>query len=558
MIGVLSMLDKLLRNLDIEVLRNFLNKRIVEYLSSDSDLSDVLNDRNRIIDFISMSSFDDFLSEANLRVVLINEMPENDIKYLTKMLSIKGDKKSLLKYVYQEEYKGKFKKVLLEFLGMKPQKNERTEHEVYTRNDSIFYELLDYQYLIRTQILDSLQQEPLLLRMILHMPTGTGKTKTATHIVINNYLFTKKKKGVLLWLAHTKELLEQAYNAFLKTWTALGHDDIHIRFNSLDQPMMNSCIYFISYQKLISLLKRDDDKYTVLRKHIVGIVADEAHKCLAKETRNAIEGLMRVFPGDNNKYLLGLTATPGRKYGDFDDSEENILLANMFDKRIFSIDINKVDYLKMSPQEYVVVEKKDREIIKYFQKRGILSKIEREIITYKNNDEIYFTKKRNDTDFDNKILYMFSAIADRNKKIIEKLIQLDKMNTPTIVFACSVDHGKFLEQILNIKGISTSSVYGEMSNHLRESNIASFNKGENNILINFEVLTTGFDSPRIQCVFITRPTNSIVLYSQMLGRGLRGPKMGGNSTCLLIDIEDNFEKFSNENEAFSYFDEYWS
>ena len=56
---------------------------------------------------------------------------------------------------------------------------------------------------------------------------------------------------------------------------------------------------------------------------------------------------------------------------------------------------------------------------------------------------------------------------------------------------------------------------------------------------------------------IIRPTNSIVLYSQMIGRGLRGPKMGGNKECLLIDISDNYEKFSDENRAFDYFTEYW-
>lgn len=79
-----------------------------------------------------------------------------------------------------------------------------------------------------------------------------------------------------------------------------------------------------------------------------------------------------------------------------------------------------------------------------------------------------------------------------------------------------------------------------------------------NILINYEVLTTGFDATNIRCVFITRPTNSVVLYSQMLGRGLRGPLMGGNEFCELIDIEDNLERYTNESQAFNYFDEYWS
>ena len=76
------------------------------------------------------------------------------------------------------------------------------------------------------------------------------------------------------------------------------------------------------------------------------------------------------------------------------------------------------------------------------------------------------------------------------------------------------------------------------------------------IIINYEVLTTGFDSKNIRCVFIARPTQSIVLYSQMLGRGLRGPLMGGNEECLLVDIDDNLNAFDSEM-AFSHFDDYW-
>ena len=44
----------------------------------------------------------------------------------------------------------------------------------------------------------------------------------------------------------------------------------------------------------------------------------------------------------------------------------------------------------------------------------------------------------------------------------------------------------------------------------------------------------------------------------MLGRGLRGPQMGGNEYCELVDIEDNLERFTNESQAFNYFSEYWS
>ena len=97
-----------------------------------------------------------------------------------------------------------------------------------------------------------------------------------------------------------------------------------------------------------------------------------------------------------------------------------------------------------------------------------------------------------------------------------------------------------------------------MSPAERKNSISSFKDRENNvnIIINYGVLTTGFDSTNIECVFIARPTQSIVLYSQMIGRGLRGPKMGGNEECLLIDVKDNLNIY-DEHMAFSKFDNYW-
>ena len=112
--------------------------------------------------------------------------------------------------------------------------------------------------------------------------------------------------------------------------------------------------------------------------------------------------------------------------------------------------------------------------------------------------------------------------------------------------------------MLTLEDIKNSLVIGDMDPIERKEAIEVFKdrKSDTNIIINYEVLTTGFDSKNIQCVFITRPTQSVVLYSQMLGRGLRGPLMGGNESCLLVDIDDNLEQFNNEM-AFSHFDDYW-
>ena len=60
------------------------------------------------------------------------------------------------------------------------------------------------------------------------------------------------------------------------------------------------------------------------------------------------------------------------------------------------------------------------------------------------------------------------------------------------------------------------------------------------MLCNCEVLTTGFDAPKVSHVVMARPTVSQVLYEQMVGRGLRGVAFGGTATCTILDCQDDF------------------
>ena len=71
------------------------------------------------------------------------------------------------------------------------------------------------------------------------------------------------------------------------------------------------------------------------------------------------------------------------------------------------------------------------------------------------------------------------------------------------------------------------------------------------------MLSTGFDAPGTDAILIARPTTSPVLYSQMLGRGLRGPRVGGNPECLLLDLKDNLIGLPDERVCFTLFDNYY-
>jgi DNA repair protein RadD len=225
--------------------------------------------------------------------------------------------------------------------------------------------------------------------------------------------------------------------------------------------------------------------------------------------------------------------------------------------------LNQINYGKLKALNTVA----EKNIIRYFQERRILAKMVPQRLTYKTSfsekDLEILKKALRDIGYDEKDytaeqLKVLATNKERNLAIIKQLRLLHIENKPTIVFACSVNHAKLLSAMLTLEKIKNSLVLGEMNEVDRKHAIEVFKdrKSEVNIIINYGVLTTGFDSKNIKCVFITRPTKSIVLYSQMLGRGLRGPLMGGNEECTLIDIDDNLQIFNNET-AFSHFNDYW-
>ena len=237
----------------------------------------------------------------------------------------------------------------------------------------------------------------------------------------------------------------------------------------------------------------------------------------------------------------------------------------MFERRIIGVDIDTVTKMNLSDIDYANTESSTN-VIAYFQRMKILSRLRKEQLTYSEQfspeqlAQIKVSMTGNGySDFSSAALEIIGKNRSRNKAIMRKLRELASDEVPTIVFACSVAHAKLLSYMLTLEKIPNALVVGEMEPAERAEAIAAFKDRNNpmNILINYEVLTTGFDSTNIKCVFITRPTQSIVLYSQMLGRGLRGPKMGGNSECLLVDIKDNLGKYDADM-AFGHFDAYWN
>ena len=105
--------------------------------------------------------------------------------------------------------------------------------------------------------------------------------------------------------------------------------------------------------------------------------------------------------------------------------------------------------------------------------------------------------------------------------------------------------------------IKAAHIDGDTDKNSRRHHIEKFKNGDIQVLCNFGVLSTGFDAPKTDLIFISRPTQSLVLYSQMIGRGLRGEAIGGTEKCKIIDVIDNIKGYKNPQHIYDYFNEYW-
>ena len=168
-------------------------------------------------------------------------------------------------------------------------------------------------------------------------------------------------------------------------------------------------------------------------------------------------------------------------------------------------------------------------------------------------------KLANGEDLSQDIIKQVANDEERNNTIIKHLQYLSKeLNKKILVFAASVSHANTISAVLSATGIESRSITDKSSQQQRRAAIRDFKNEEFSVLCNFGVLSTGFDDPKINCVVIARPTFSVVLYSQMVGRGLRGIKNGGTEECLLVDVVDNLVTQPELKQAYNYFEGEWN
>ena len=419
------------------------------------------------------------------------------------------------------------------------------------------YHLHEYQKNLKDAVIQNLLNTSFTNRMLVHMPTGAGKTKTAMEIA-SDYLRCKsvlgghEKNVFVVWLAHSKELCEQALETFQNTWRIRGDYEIDTFKLFGDAEYSDEILkserafIFVGFQKFNAMLNSSNELQEKIKNKILQntklVIVDEAHKSLASTYEKAINLLSKSSAGVQ---LIGLTATPGRSSDQADG--QNNFLAEFFN----STKIRMIDNFGV-PIENPISYLQDLEVLAKIDRFELMTDVQIKLSEQQiKNLKLYGDERLGE------ILRNLAGNPARNKIIIDKVRELFDNNESILIFACNVEHCIILQTLLKASGIDSGTILSSTSKFERETSIYKFKSGELKVLINYGVLTTGFDAPKLNSLIIARPTSSIVLYSQMVGRALRGPKNGGNIINKLIDLRDNFD-LGNESQMFNFYDEIWN
>lgn len=115
-----------------------------------------------------------------------------------------------------------------------------------------------------------------------------------------------------------------------------------------------------------------------------------------------------------------------------------------------------------------------------------------------------------------------------------------------LVFAAGIEHSDHIATMLNQFGIPAASVHSKSKT--RDDDIKAFKEGKLRAIVNNNVLTTGFDHPPVDLIVMLRPTLSVALWVQMLGRGTRPSPATGKAHCLVLDFARNLPRLGPIND----------
>ncbi|MGP4033851.1 DEAD/DEAH box helicase [Pseudarthrobacter sp. 1C304] len=404
--------------------------------------------------------------------------------------------------------------------------------------------LHQYQETTSKKIVDLLGGQTKHSRGLVQLPTGAGKTRVAVESVIRDIKASPKEDHRLVtWIAQSEELCEQAIDTWTYVWQAAGAPGERMAVsrlwggNNAVREETKFHLVVATIQTLSSIHQTRRSMYEWMSDPDL-VIIDEAHGAIATSYTPVLSWFGRSFT-EKSRSLLGLSATP---YRGTNEKETARLVArfgsNLIEPDEFSAE-NAHEYLQGMG---VLAKVNHREL------KGIQLKLKDMSSAADEDSQSAMLDRRID-------LQHVADSTQRNEAILDH-IKASETKGPTLVFAASVEHAEALAAVLTVEGVPAAAISGKTDLGHRRSIIEDFRNGKIRVLTNFDVLTQGFDAPKVDAVYVCRPTFSPNKYIQMIGRGLRGPLNGGSREVLIVNVKDNLDQYGDKL-AFTQLDYLW-
>ena len=532
--------SQLLSRADDEVLQELIGAPVVRLLRHiDSALAAPSKLRELLLELHEPS---ELLRDRKSRNLLLELLPREIAKSLITNLQIpaNGDPYDIL--LGTQINKGTaLEQRLFSFFGETLPTDSRIILSPEHAKSDVEYGLFTHQRVAASEVREKILSDR--RRVLLHMPTGSGKTRTAMHIIADHLRNTEP--SLVIWLAYSDELCEQAATEFSEAWKHVGNRELDVfRFwGSRDIRIEDVRDGFLvaglgkTYSHAMSsnnFLPRLGDRCSL-------VVIDEAHQAISATYSLILDSLVEKQP---TTAMLGLSATPGRSWNEVDEDQR---LADFFQRQKVTLSVGS----HSDPIEYLIDE-------------GYLARPSFDSLFYEAGYEL----SANDVldlerslDITPRVLSYLAEDDQRNLAIVHRIEKLIAQHRRIIVFAASVGHARLLAVVLRARGIIADSITSDTEAHDRVRVINRFRGSGSDpvVLCNYGVLTAGFDAPNTSAAVIARPTKSLVLYSQMIGRALRGPRAGGNAEAEIITVVDTqLPGFRDLAESFFNWEDVWT
>jgi superfamily II DNA or RNA helicase len=325
-------------------------------------------------------------------------------------------------------------------------------------------------------------------RMMNVMATGTGKTVTFAKMFD---AMKSRLPGQMLVIAHTEELVEQNRKRMQEVNPTLIVDkEMGTHYAGVNSDIISASVQTLGRSGTKRLARFNWD-------NIDKVIIDEAHHSTSDGYGRILDAAGSLHAG-TDKFLLGVTATSQRPDGR--------ALSDLYDKIAFTYGLRQAitDKFLVPIRGFRVTTTTD------------LSGVE------SSNGDYRLSALRQEVD-----------TPARNKKVVSEWHKLAGTRK-TMVFACDIQHAENLAEEFRGIGVTAEAVWGDDPE--RELKIERHQNGTTQVLCNCNLFVEGYDDPSITCIVLARPTQSGVLYTQMVGRGTR--LAPGKIDLIVIDFVD--------------------